>query len=504
MDQYSLLHDLSRRYFLYLSAGSLLSGAAAEPEEVVFGSGPLEAASASFDCTPPLGFPAPTYGEHPVIRRIDGPIETRVFALRQGDLCIGWANSDYAVFEETRQRLASALNIPFSHTIHSCTHNHSTIDTKAMGPKDSTGFTQRYYADLERAAASLQQKFVPVTVSWASAKESTITYNRKGRRPDGSTYLMREEDRVKLPPSYQGMIDPLATVIRFDRRDGSPMLFLTHFTGHPVISYSLEEPIANPDYSGWAIIELLNAHQAAHPVGVFFQGCAGDINAKGMFSGPKLARESGRKLGKVFTEASRRTRRIAHPKLGLASGVAHAPYGPLPSIEQLEKEKRELIAFQKRVEAGDPYTLHVLGYNFSETTKMGYRRALADPFLKWTDWAIQMQTEGKPKPLDSLAAPVKAVSIGDIAIAAMPHELFVGIGLSVRRRSPFAYTVPAAYSNAIVPNYIGTSKDVGDREYMSAFYRYAMKPPYAKPAGDAIADKVVDLLGKLKEQSGAA
>jgi hypothetical protein len=156
------------------------------------------------------------------------------------------------------------------------------------------------------------------------------------------------------------------------------------------------------------------------------------------------------------------------------------------------------------VDAGDPDTLHVLGYNFSETMKMGYRRALADPFLKWTDWAIRMQTEGKPKPLDSLAAPVKAVSIGDIAIAAMPHELFVGIGLSVRRRSPFAYTVPAAYSNAIVPNYIGTSKDVGDREYMSAFYRYAMKPPYAKPAGDAIADKVVDLLDKLKKQSGAA
>jgi hypothetical protein len=135
--------------------------------------------------------------------------------------------------------------------------------------------------------------------------------------------------------------------------------------------------------------------------------------------------------------------------------------------------------------------------------KMGYRRNLATPFLRWTDWAIQMQKEGKTRPLDSLPVTVQVVSLGDIAIVAMPHELFVGIGFSIRKRSPFSYTVPAAYSNALYPGYIGTSQDVGDREYMSSFYRYAMKPPYAKPAGDAIADKAVELLHKLKDQAAS-
>ncbi len=504
MENPNLLRRLSRRYFLQLTAGILpLAAAESESDEVSFGSGPLEVACTSFDCTPPLGFPAPTFGANPVIRRIDGPTETRLFALRQGHLCIGWGNSDYGLFDETRHRLASALRIPVAHTIHSCTHNHSTIQTSAVGPKDKTGFTQSFYANLEKAAASLNGKFVPASVSWAAGEESTITYNRKGHRPDGTTYLMREEDRIKLPASYKGSIDSQATVIRFDARDGNPLLFVTHFTGHPVISYSLEEPISNPDYSGWSIIDLTAAYSSAHPVGVFLQGCAGDINAKGMFSGPKLARESGAKLGKVFIETSRHTRKIENPKLGFASGVAHVPYGPLPPIAQLEKEKKELLAFQKRVDAGDPDTLHVLGYNFSETMKMGYRRALADPFLKWTDWAIEMQKQGKERPIDSLPARINIVSIGDIAVVTMPYELFSGIGLSIRHRSPFTYTVPAAYSNAIAPNYIGTSKDVGDREYMSSFYRYALKPPYAKPAGDAIADKAVALLQKLKQASTA-
>jgi hypothetical protein len=506
MDEFQLFSRLTRRYFLYAAALPLVSSNSGQlladtgeqaKEDVAIGKGTLELSCASFDCTPPLGFPAPTYGANPVVRKIDGPIDTRIFALRQGDLCIGWGNSDYNVFEETRERLAKTLGTPVSRTIFSCTHNHSTIDLKGLGEKDKTGFTQRFYGDLDKAVASLKDHFVPVSVSWGTGLETEITYNRKGRRPDGTTYFMREEDRVKLPASYVGQIDPTATVVRFDRGNGLPMLLVTHFTGHPVIAYNLEQPVVDPDFSGWALIDLLEAYAPAHPVGVFLQGCAGDINAKGMFSGPALARESGDKLGKVFIQASKHTHKIANPRLGFVSGVAHVPYAPLPPIPQLAKEKTELLAFQKRVDAGDRDTLHVLGYNFSETMTMGYRRSLADPFLKWTEWAIQMQKEGRPRPYDSLAVTVDVVSIGDLAIVAMPHELFSGIGLSIRAQSPFACTVPAAYSNGIFPNYIGTSKDVGDREYVSAFYRYAMRPPYAKPAGDAIADKAVELLNKL-------
>src|SRR5581483_9232652 len=154
MEENELLSRLTRRYFLYAAAlpfirvgsGRILADTKEAPETVAIGSGTLEVSCASFDCTPPLGFPAPTYGVNPVIRKIDGPIDTRVFALRQGDLCIGWGNSDFNVFEETRQRLAKTLEIPLSHTIFSCTHNHSTIEVSGLGARDKTGFTQRFYA----------------------------------------------------------------------------------------------------------------------------------------------------------------------------------------------------------------------------------------------------------------------------------------------------------------------------------------------------------------------
>jgi hypothetical protein len=376
------------------------------------------------------------------------------------------------------------------------------LETSKVFAKPAPGtYAAEYLKRFDAAARELAARFVPVTVSWGTAEESTIVYNRKGHRADGTTYFMREEDRVKLPGDFTGHIDPQASVIVFRTAEGKPVLVLTHYTGHPVISYQLENPVINPDYCGWALIDLLDSYAKERPVGAFLQGCCGDINAKGMFSGAALARESGRKLGRAFLAATRNLQRVDRPRLGFARGVARVPYGPLPPLEVLERDKRELLDFQRRVEAGDPNTLHVLGYNFSETMKMGYRKNLATPFLRWTDWAIDMQRSGKSRPEEYCPIRVQAVTVGDIALVTSQGELFVDIGLRMRKGSPYSLTIPAAYSNGVYPNYIGTSRDVGDREYMSAFYRYIQKPAYAKPAGDTIAEKAVDLLRALQKHS---
>lgn len=505
-----MMHDSpSRRHLLRLTAcappchalARLMAAPAPASVQtgIEVGSGALEVAAASFDSTPPLGVPAPTLGEKPVVREIQGPLETRVFAIRQGDLTLGFASTDGSAYDPCRKRLSEALRIPVERTIVGSTHDHATFAAPALNDMSADGFGRKFYTGFESAAASLPQRFERVTVAYGKGIEDTITYNRKGHRADGTTYFMREEDRVKLPADYRGVIDPIASVLRFDGSDRVPRLLLTHFTGHPVISYQLEHPVINPDYCGWAMIDLVQAFLPARPVAAFFQGCAGDVNSKHMFGGAELAREAGRKLGKAYITASRNAKQIANPVLTHGQAVAHLPYGPLPPLEVLEKELRELLDFQKRVDAGDPNTLNVIGYNFSETMKMGYRRNMAEPLLRWTRWAIQMQKQGRSMPEESYPIPIQAVGFGEAAFVAMPAELFVRIGLRIREGSPYALTIPAAYCNAAYPNYIGTSEDVGDREYMSAFFRHAMKPPYRKPAGDVIADAVLALLQQMME-----
>ena len=48
--------------------------------------------------------------------------------------------------------------------------------------------------------------------------------------------------------------------------------------------------------------------------------------------------------------------------------------------------------------------------------------------------------------------------------------------------------------------YVTDSANTGDREYMSAFYRYtSSRPPFARPAGDVVADHAVEILKNFTE-----
>lgn len=467
-------------------------------DQVVVGRGELEISALRFDCTPPTGVPSPTLGVNPVARQIEGPMETRLLALRQGKLTLGWVNSDYNIWHEGRRLLARGLGIPQEQTIASATHNHSVVTLGGLR-RNVRGFGKRFFGNLREAARSLEAGFEPAKLSWATAEETSITYNRKGVRPDGSTYFMREEDRILLG-DFEGANDPLASLLRFDRPDGTPLALMGHFTGHPVASYNLEEPVINPDFSGWAILDLVESFHPRRPVGFFLQGCAGDINVKGMFDGPERARSAGRRLGDTFIRAASETRPNSRSALALAWGTAQVPYGPLPSPEQLQQQRRELMDFQRRTEAGDPDTLRVLGYNFSATMKMKYRKNLARPLLRWTDWALKVQEEGTALPA-SLPVPIQAIALGDVAVVTIPCEAFSDIGRQIRQGSPFPMTIPTAYSNGYL-GYIGASQDVGDGEYMSAAYRYYLRPPFARPAGNAIAAKGVELLEMAKAAIG--
>ena len=46
------------------------------------------------------------------------------------------------------------------------------------------------------AARALPDRLEPVSVWRALGHEKRISYNRKGRRADGCTFFMREEDRT--------------------------------------------------------------------------------------------------------------------------------------------------------------------------------------------------------------------------------------------------------------------------------------------------------------------
>lgn len=402
---------------------------------IQFGSGPLEVACAAF----------------PV-----GPLETRVAALRQGDLCIGLANSDYEIFEEARQRLSATLGIPPERTLCTVTNN---ISRSGAWP-DPT------YRDLQRAVENLPRQFRRVTVSYGTSTQDELTFNRKARRKTGASYVVREEDRKKMARTKLGTIDPLASVVRFDDDSGAPSLLLAHFTGRPVVSYNREAPVIDPDYCGHALAEMLKSFHPMNPVAAFLQGCSGDVSAKFLGGGVRKAKEMGRKLGKSLVEAALGEQVVDDVVLGFGSAKATLRYAPLPTLAELESN--------------------------------GSRG-------RWTEWAIEQVRNGVTMPEKDCKLNVHALTIGSqVAFVFLPGEPFVGIGLTIRERSPFPLTIPVSCTNTMDPHFIGQAKDLGDIDWLSAFYLEALKQPYAKPAGDMISFKALELLNEMKGQMARA
>ena len=155
---------------------------------------------------------------------------------------------------------------------------------------------------LRSHAARLPEMLQPVTVWWTQGHEDRITYNRKGRRADGTTYFMREEDRVLMGKDFRGDVDTVAPVVVLKNTAGQVVVALAQFTGHPVTSYHPENPVVFGDWPQVAC-DRLEKHfdpKGCIPV-AFLQGCAGDVNSKEMFcGGVKRATEFGQMLGQSY------------------------------------------------------------------------------------------------------------------------------------------------------------------------------------------------------------
>jgi len=343
-----------------------------------------------------------------------------------------------------------------------------------------------------------------VTVCWTVGHEDRFTYNRKGRRADGSTYFMREEDRAAVAKDFKGDIDTQAPVVVFKNEAGRVVAALCQFTGHPVTSYHPEKPVVFGDWPQVAA-DMLSKHldrNGETPVG-FLQGCAGDVNSKEMFSGGvRRATEFGQMLADSYLKALPELRSSQRDGMDLAVEMVPVPLAPLPPREVLQAELEEMDAFLRRANAGDEDTRTCVGLNFPRALSPLYRGRLIDPPRAWNVWALDLHDKGLAGSVPKyLELEVAVIRVGDVGIVGLPCEPFQGIGRLMRSGSPLPLCIPCGYAN-VSYGYITDGPNTGDREYMSSFYRYTKyRPPFAKPAGDVLAQRAIEVFGRFAEES---
>lgn len=456
-----------------------------------------------------------------------GAHQTRLLLIEDDGLAVCIVSSDFPnnalpISDVIRDKLATILKIPRSHVLNCTTHNHCTtllshdtfepylIDRWAEYRKNPTcrltSVGRSFMRELCAAARSIRRRLQPVTVWWSVGHEKRISYNRKGRRADSTTYFMRENDRCRIARDYSGDIDTQAPVVVFRGENGMAVAALAQFTAHPVTAYHPEHPVAHGEYPQVAT-RILAKHLAgkyAVPAVAFLQGCCGDVNSKKMFvGGAEAADRYGRYLGATYVRAARRLQQSRRNDLSFRVETASVPLARLPSIRTLDWEIAEMQDFVQRALAGDEETLSCVGLNFPSDLSPLYRARLVEAPLAWCRWAREQQqkmagTRSVPATLpNSLDLELSVIRLGDVGIVCMPCEPFQGIGRQIRAKSPLPLTIPVGYTQ-VSHGYITDGANTGDREYMSSFYRYTrFRAPLKRPAGDVLARVGVRVLREM-------
>jgi len=507
---------ISRSFGLLSAALIPVLPVLAEPPE-------LKVAALEFGVAPEKGgFTASKVGA--LVREVAGPLTTVVTLFESGDkrvcLITPHMNSPKGVNISPliRRTAAEALAMPVENVLLMVSHNHTDFNlvsnhlealmTLSLKPEEIPApqlvpageeFLQKLAATAKQLPALLQ----PVTVWWAVGTENRISYNRKGRRADGSTYLMREEDRDLMGADFKGDVDEQAPIVVLKNARGGVVTAITHFTAHPCTCYHPEKPIVFGDWPQVAC-EIMAGHLSPErPVSVsFLQGCAGEVNSKGMLRGDvELSKKYGRMLADSYIAALQDLKPSARGGLDFAIEKVRIPLAPLPSEEVLKAEIAEMEDFITRANAGDENTRLCAGQNFPRELTPAYRGKLVEMILPWSRWALDLRQSGRADTVAKfLEVDIQVLRVGDVGIVGMPFEPFQGIGRQIREGSPLPLALPRGYTN-ISYGYLTDGPNTGDTEYMSANYRYSkFRPPYAKPAGDVIATQALETLRRFARQ----
>lgn len=358
---------------------------------------------------------------------------------------------------------------------------------------------------VERTFQAIRQAWtnmVPVKTGVGRGSENRITMNRRIRLKNGKTWTERHANPSPEDEDVAGVgpIDPEIGVLRIDTLDDKPFAVVYNFAAHPYCGASGGGVTAELPGFASKVIEENIGHNA---MALFLQGAAGDIGEVYYkeVNRPRNSEILGMQLG---LSALRVWRGI---KTGGSSVRAVSQTLDLPRrtdiperIKALEAEQDVLLEslagtslnfktflplYIKHKISPDYPSYYAYWYKHQESmgqdelatldaeNKRNIDKYLSNIYTMERLARIRVNLaalkerqaingrSGSP----TLPIEVQVFKIGDFVLVTFPGELFVQIGLNIKKASPYKNTFIASYSNGYI-HYAPTEEalDVGDYE----------------------------------------
>ncbi len=448
------------------------------------GGADLRVGVATADITPPLGAPLAGYYHERGADGVLDPLLSKALVLeeegeRAALVVVDLLGITRWVTDQARAQIEQTTGIPGDHVMISATHAHTGPELSNRGQRSAeigseTPLAQAYTESLpKRIAESVRlanERLQPARLRVAKAICEGVTFNRRYFMEDGSTGW----NPGKLNPKAimpAGVTDPEVGILYVDRPGATEasqsIATYVNFAMHPDTTGGTK---ISADWPG-ALGRVLAAYHGSQHVTVVANGTCGNLNHVDVSwswpqGGPGEQNRIATILGASVFQAYKHLKPVSPGPLRVRS-------------EQVELGCPEMSAAQieqARDTVSNTHDDH--GTNFMRLVRA--HRVL--------DAAAQ---HGKPYRLE-----VQVIALGkEVAWVGLPGEIFVELGLALKKRSPFPQTFIAELANENL-GYIPDRLSFAEGNY---------EPESARcvpGSGEKLVDAAVHLLNALA--SGAA
>lgn len=404
----------------------------------------LQAGAAASNITPWLGVSIAGHMGDRIAGHIHDELHARCLVLDDGKTKLAFAVVDSCmvpreVVLDAKQQIENHTGIPADHVLISATHTHSAPAATSVFQSDPDPDYQRFLAsriaDGVRRAANLLR---PARIAWASGSVPDQVFNRRWKlKPEVAlTNPFGGPDKVQMNPPRAsenllepaGPTDPEVPFIYVVGQDNVPIALLANYSLHYVGGDGPGHVSA--DYFGFfadGVAEVLGVQKSDPPfIAMMTNGTSGNINNINFRVPPT---EQYTHDGKPYQQMKFVADRVAgeiksaiekglqwHDSVRLRAAAKDIELGVRKPTEDEVAAANEIVA-----KAGGPEM-----------------KTLPEIYARET-----VLIAGYP---DTVPVTLQAIRIGDLAITAIPCEVFVEIGLDLKRTSPLkpAFTIELA------------------------------------------------------------
>lgn len=416
---------------------------------------------AEADITPPVGFPMAGYYHERLAEGEIDPLNAKAVVFTSDNasgamvVCdlIGIATD---LKNEIRRRASEKTGIPAEHIGISATHTHTAPDYMKelylyLGQEPQEDLRKNYIEKLINgpvdAIVAAHQNAAPVLIeSGYVVQNHPVSFNRRSVMRDGSvkTWVSLDDpNNVRVA----GPIDPEIGIVSFRDLNGTPRGVISNFALHL-------DTVGGSKWSAdypFFIDRVIRQQLGAGVVSIFGTGCCGDINH--VDRGSKVRNTAdviGSSLGKTILAGLPALKENSAPQLIVKSSTIHLP---LQSADQDEVTWAVSILEKARKKEPVDFLDHVTAHK--KVLLDGVRHK--EPFVKTADhitWGLSRSLSGIG---DHIPVDITVFALGeDVAIVCLPGEVFVDLGLAIKRNSPFRTTLLLELSNQVETIYVPT------------------------------------------------